>query len=173
MCESFDLAAHFQLPFYFSSVIHGFSILLSIVKPRCLINLFFKLLALLTPLKCPENHQWINTAFSLFLSLIYISYSWISPASQEFYAPFWSIFFTFSFSLLVFFFPPLHWEKSPCLNFIHYFFYTSIYLFWLLHFCISVWGGSSLNLWTSPQVPLLLFENRTHHSVPSPRFPFK
>lgn len=44
-------------------------------------------------------------------------------------------------SLLAFlyasFFPPVHWKKYPCLNFIHYFFYTPLYpfgLFILLYF---------------------------------------
>lgn len=90
------------------------------------------MLFILTPLKCPQNHQWIWMPFLNSCLSWSVFCTQISPTSQEFSSPLTCgiLFSRFSsllaFPVFFFFFPPLHWEKSPCLNFIHYFFYTSV-----------------------------------------------
>ena len=71
------------------------------------------------------------------------------------------------------FFPPVHWKKYPCLNFIHYFFYTPLYpfgLFILLYFSnlifSTLWVVSLTCELFHGYLYNLVFGDRTHYCIP-------
>lgn len=123
------------------------------------------------------NH-WIARKASVLVLLIFHNF-WIDPASQEFSFENWSIFFTFSFSLCMFFPLLSTGKKYPCLNFIHYFFYTPLYpfgLFILRYFNNNIFYPMGCLLTCElfhRYLYNLVFGDRTHYCVPKQHFPFK
>lgn len=152
MWRTFNLFAHFQQPFCFSSINPDFPDIIHFLA-HCLFDLLLKFLLsgvhthhTKMSLDFPVDKQ--KGLFFLFLvlvllNLIYLSYCWIPPAPQGFFSPLvcgilLDCFYSISgFSSLVFFFPLFTENNSHVLFLLTAFLYPYLSLVFSLYIWVA------------------------------------